>query len=80
MVIVNIYILYKSLRIDDIHIVVYQFLHNFDLQDGEQYVLKVWTFEQIGNVLKVAGERKCREAQACLEGNIFILQDHGQAI
>ena len=31
-------------------------------------------------MLKVAGERKCREAQACLEGNIFILQDHGQAI
>ena len=31
-------------------------------------------------MLKVAGERKCREAQACLEGNIFILQDRGQAI
>ena len=76
---VDLYILYKSLRIDDIYIVVYKFLY-FDLQDGEQYVLKVWTFEQIGNVLKVAGERKCREAQACLEGNILILQDHGQAI
>lgn len=30
--------------------------------------MKVWTFEQIINVLKVAGERKCQEAQACLEG------------
>lgn len=30
--------------------------------------MKVWTFEQISNVLKVAGERKCQEAQACLEG------------
>ena len=30
--------------------------------------MKVWTFEQIGNVLKVAGDKKCQEAQACLEG------------
>ena len=30
--------------------------------------MKVWTFEQISNVLKVAGEKKCQEAQACLEG------------
>lgn len=30
--------------------------------------MKVWTFEQISNVLKVAGERTCQEAQACLEG------------
>lgn len=42
------------------------------LQDGEDFIMKVWTFEQIGNVLKVAGERKCQEAQACLEGKKFI--------
>lgn len=38
--------------------------------------MKVWTFEQISNVLKVAGERKCQEAQACLEGMdiIFLMQ------
>ena len=39
--------------------------------------MKVWTFEQIGNVLKVAGDKKCQEAQACLEGmgtiNIFVI-------
>lgn len=34
--------------------------------------MKVWTFEQINNVLKVAGEGKCREAQACLEGKLLI--------
>ena len=28
----------------------------------------MWTFEQIGSVLKVAGDKKCQEAQACLEG------------
>lgn len=47
---------------------------NFFFQDGDQYVLKVWTFEQINNVLKVAGEGKCREAQACLEGKLLILK------
>ena len=38
------------------------------LQDGEDFIMKVWTFEQISNVLKAAGEGKCLEAQACLEG------------
>ena len=38
--------------------------------------MKVWTFEQISNVLKVAGERKCQEAQACLEGMHIIFLMH----
>ena len=38
------------------------------IQEGEKFILKVWTFEQIGSVLKVAGDKKCQEAQACLEG------------
>ena len=38
------------------------------MQEGEKFILKVWTFEQIGSVLKVAGDKKCQEAQACLEG------------
>ena len=37
-------------------------------QDGNEYVIKLWNFEQIQNVLKAAGDHKCREAQACLEG------------
>ena len=39
-------------------------------QDGGEYVIKVWNFEQIKNVLQAAGEKKCREVQACLEGKI----------
>ncbi|PFX30563.1 armadillo repeat-containing protein 4-like [Stylophora pistillata] len=38
-------------------------------KEGENFILKVWTFEQIGSVLKAAGDRKCQEAQACLEEN-----------
>ncbi|RMX44220.1 hypothetical protein pdam_00005271 [Pocillopora damicornis] len=38
-------------------------------KEGEKFILKVWTFEQIGSVLKVAGDKKCQEAQACLEEN-----------
>ncbi|KAJ7380448.1 Armadillo repeat-containing protein 4 [Desmophyllum pertusum] len=38
-------------------------------KDGEDFIMKVWTFEQISNVLKAAGEGKCLEAQACLEEN-----------
>ena len=30
--------------------------------------MRAWTFEHINNVLKVAAERKCQEAQACLQG------------
>lgn len=38
-------------------------------KDGDQFVLKVWTFEHLNSVLKVAGEGKCQETQACLEEN-----------
>lgn len=38
-------------------------------KDGDDFVMKVWAFEHLNNVLKVAGESKCREAQACLEEN-----------
>ncbi|XP_032241492.2 outer dynein arm-docking complex subunit 2 [Nematostella vectensis] len=38
-------------------------------KDGNQCVVKVWSFEQIQSILKVAAEKKCQEVQACVEEN-----------
>lgn len=46
-----------------------QFSYHFPQQESSgNYAIKVWSFQQMNNVLKAAGEKKIKEVQMCLEG------------
>ena len=42
------------------------------LQVGGSSEIRAWSFRQLGQVLKCAGDRKLQEVQVCLEGLYFL--------
>ena len=39
--------------------------------NDNKHTLRVWTFHEMSNVLKAAGDQKIKEVQLCLEGIVM---------